>query len=199
MRDFRDVPQPDLARMKTSVPIVRCNRANKFKLGFLCLSDRPKGTEVHFAGRTVPCDGGENGCKWCKIGRRVSWVGYVAACDHLRTKQFLVEITPGAMADILPFFDRWGSLRGCWVQLTRPSARDTGRVVSDVQRNALGLAPADIPRPVDVRQTLRKIWGLDDGPGRNESESVRNQGTEQELDLRSQFPADRISSNGRAS
>lgn len=196
MTTFRDVPQPDLDRMRTNVPIVRCDRSNHFKLGFLCLSPKVVGTEVHFAGKTVPCLAPDEPCQWCEAGRRLAWVGYVSGTDQARTKNFLVEFTPGAMQDVAPFAERFHTLRGAWIQLTRPSRRDTGRVVAELQRNALGLAPSDLPRPCDVRSALEKIWGLSKANEQQESEAIRNQGIARDLKLPERYVPGKL--NGQA-
>lgn len=143
---------------KPTVPIVRCDQGNRYKLPFICVSNRHCGYETHFSGRTVPCPGAENGCRLCEQGRRIAWEGYVAATDPVhRTRQFLVVLTAGVMPDVLAWLEANKTLRGLYMQLSRPSCKPTGRCEILINRPP-GILPGDLPKPVDVDAALHRVW-----------------------------------------
>jgi len=154
---FRETDLPRSVE-KPTVPIVRCNSENRYKLPFYCLSHKWIGYETHYSGRTVPCPGEDRGCRLCKAGRRLSWEGYVAATDPVhRTRQFLVVLTPGIMSDVAAWLKANGTLRGLYFLITRPSCKPTGRCYASINRPP-GVLPADLPKTVDVRGALARIW-----------------------------------------
>jgi len=157
---IRFVPRPRTEEMQRNYPIIRCDRASKFKLAFYCLSNDVAGLEIHYAGKSVPCTSHLGDCKWCALGRQTRWVGYVPATDHARQRLFLAELTPGVMPVVETFLERFQTLRASYFTLSRPSMRDTGRIDLSIMPPTSGAAPGELPAPFDVSGILAKIFGV---------------------------------------
>lgn len=159
-KPLKNRPRPRVDATKVSYPIVRCNRRERFSVRCIVLSKDVFGVEVHFAGRSHVCTSHLGTCKHCEDGKPTRWVGYVAAISVDLNSRFLVELTPGVMPDLDRHLKQWKSLRGCWLGLTRPTQRDTGRLVVTVGPPFAGCTPEQLPAPFDLEQVLEKIYGV---------------------------------------
>lgn len=166
MQDFRPRPTTRPRSVaKPTTPIIRCDRGVHYKLNVVILSHDCYGHDVHFAGRTVPCPGADAGCQYCEANRPIRWVGYVAATNpDTRTRRFLVELTPGIMGDVDRYFDAYGTLRGSFLQLTRPSQHPTGRLAALIHPHR-GCNPSELPAAGDVESEVWRVWRGSVAPG----------------------------------
>jgi len=156
------IPRPTEREAKQNYAILRANREQKFRLRFFCLSDDILGLEIHYAGRSIPCTSYLGSCKWCDLGRAKRWVGYIPACCEKRQNLFLAEVTPGVVPAIDRYVQQFGSLRGAYITLSRPTMRDNGRLDAIIQPLGSTLAPGDLPLCFDAVPVLAKIFGIDD-------------------------------------
>lgn len=162
MTRSKNRPQYKTDEQRLNYPIVRCNRPERFKVAFYSLSTDVWGEEVHWGGKSHICTMPDKPCSRCDGGHKTRWYGYLAATNYDRTKLFIVELTPGIMPTVEAYFDRWGSLRGAYLTLTRPSHKDQGRLEIDILRNDVAVSPNDLPPAFDLQKVLHKIYGLAD-------------------------------------
>lgn len=136
----------------------------------IVLSDWLTGNELHwFNGRSFPHLA--NDCPACKAKRPKVWKGYLAVLDPKTRKTFILEVTPNCTEPLSAYKLTFGSLRGAALKLERSATKANGRVTANVtQANIGGL---ELPRPPDIRATLRHMWQTDHRPEDEKEETPR--------------------------
>ena len=159
---LKNRPAPAQDAPKPHFDVVRCNRTVGFVLPFLCISDRPFGINVHWSGRSVICPAPDRSCSLCTAGRALRWVGYLAGTSDDRTRQFLVEFTPGVVPAIDVHLKYWHSLRGWQMRFHRPSKKENGSLSLDFCTPEARLAPGDLPGEIDIAEVLQRVYRVNE-------------------------------------
>lgn len=152
--------EPDTEDAGSFVPIWSPKPGQTLRL--VCLSDVVTGVWTHFVDkRTRPCLGRKNGCLCSRmdLGRR--WKGYVAALEPERSRVVLAELTIGAYThafDLLRSVKE--TLRGRPIRLWRATGKENARVSVIFEEPRLEAMEHSLPPAPDVRECLRRIWGL---------------------------------------
>lgn len=107
---------------------------------------------------TVPCSKPKH-CIWCESGCNSRWKGFIAAMLS-KTRDFVVlQLTEGAAGQMLPFVERYGSLRGMQFVLKRGEEKVNAKVhVSFVQQCRADVVPPEFP----IMCSLARTWGVNE-------------------------------------
>lgn len=104
--------------------------------------------------RTQPC--GEESCKLCKEGQPRRWQCYFSIMGQASRRQIVVQLTPLAAQSLDEAIERYGSLRGLLINLTRANRRPNSRII--VETRALPMPDPNLPEGVDIKRYMELIW-----------------------------------------
>lgn len=172
-------PPPPPGTRGPSFDLVRCNKAERYCVDFISLSDQVTGFDVHWSHRkSHVCLAPFGNCELCDRGLSKRWVGYLAAMNSSKAKRFLVEFTALVMPGLTRMREQRGTLRGLAVRLTRPSHTPNGHLKIDFHGHGLDVPVGECPPPFDLELVLGKIYGLaidepvQEDPPANHAEAV---------------------------
>jgi hypothetical protein len=137
-------------------------------VGFI-VSVRPVTLWTHWDGSDrVRCGGSAETCLWCMASAAKRWSGYLACVSRQSTRQWLAELTYGAVrtSPSRELRDPGLPLRGLLLTLTRLGAKPNSPVSVSVEPSLRPLP--SLPDAVDVRGLLLARFRLADPPKRSE-------------------------------
>lgn len=143
-------------QQKHGFELLRCGPTT---LGpFAVLSKEPLAVEVHFwQGKSMPHL--TVNCPACAAKRPRRLRGYLAVWNEKHRTQYCLELTDGCIPRIQEHLDNFGTLRGAWIRLTRPSGKANGKLFVHIERSSL--SDALMPQPMNLRDYLIRIWQID--------------------------------------
>jgi hypothetical protein len=131
----------------------RCPGKGTFK--FLVLSSKPLMVGTHFVSRSgKPCRAVD--CPHCANHVEQRWNGYLAIAMLPNKVKCLVEYTEGSQAPLIEAFERFGTIRGLQVIMSRPRGRFNSPMLLQCpgrQENTF-----DLPEEPDVFAEMCRIW-----------------------------------------
>ncbi len=141
-----------------------CRAAAAVPLKLVLLSDDWFGIRLHYWNRrSRPCTGPAT-CPVCR--QQVSrWNGYLLAVRCSDESHVVWEFTPAIHDDLAAAREKYGTLRGLQVRITRKDKRENGRLQFSEYGQTPGLAT--LPPAQDIVPIIFRIWGLpcpDAGP-----------------------------------
>jgi hypothetical protein len=92
----------------------------------------------------------------CAKGVAPRWLGYIAVWSETRKSKYMLELTHSAAESIAAKAEEAGSLRGWMIRVKRDRAN------SELKAGVApsGLDAETIPASFDLREQLRRMWGL---------------------------------------
>jgi hypothetical protein len=98
------------------------------RTAIVILSDKYFACFTHFVeGRTIACTA--QGCKWCKLGKRVRWRYFIEVMTILTKRRGIVELGARAGKILEEALAKHGSLRGMMGLLERKGKGDNAQIV----------------------------------------------------------------------
>ncbi len=157
---FEGAAPPAKDDSRISIPIVRPEARNGYKVWAVILSDRVFGVMTHYQARTRPCGHPHHECRFCNAGMPKRWRGYVAAFETKSKAICLIELTPKAANELDEQTTQYTTLRGLVITLEREKPRMNAPCrVTDVE--ALKTSQVErIPDAFNVPDQLTRIWKM---------------------------------------
>jgi hypothetical protein len=144
---------------RSSVLWVECIRGNE-RQKFTVYSPVIFGVYQHWTGRrTVPCWENHELCQGGHRESTLKWRGYIHAWSYTRNSAVFVQLTGESIDCWWNQIARGVSLRGQQIYVVRSKA-DNGRLFVEVDKYSTRDANK-LPEPLDPRESLFKMWGLD--------------------------------------
>jgi len=155
--DWTDQPPTD--QPWQSVRLLRCPEAAA--LSGITLDYPMSGCPTHYAaGRTRPCQG--KTCKYCLDGHTARWHGYLPLYNPVTGRQIVLELTLAAASDYRRQISAYPSRAGHKLTVRRASKKPNARVLLSIEPAPPNGHP--LPDPINVRQYLEHMWGVDVDP-----------------------------------
>lgn len=157
---FEGAAPPTAESAKVSIPIIRPEAKNGFKLQVVFLSDRVFGVQTHYHGRTKPCGHPNYDCRYCNEGREKRWRGYAAVLDMKTRSIALLELTGSAATKLDEATQKFNTLRGVYANIDREKPRPNAKVLVRDVTVAGDEFRHTMPDAFDVKEQLTRIWKL---------------------------------------
>ena len=130
-------------------------------LNSLILSEDVVAAWTHYdGGRSRICLGAE--CQVCARNLAARWYGYLCIYSTASNKKGLLEITPRCAEALTAWHEVHRTLRGARISVWRDGPRINSQLSCSVAEG--GFSGTALPPPFDVRETLRRLWGLINKP-----------------------------------
>jgi len=137
----------------STIQLLRVPAATKL-LG-ITINRTLEGCITHWDGRrTSACPGDE--CPIHRAGHAGRWHAYVPIWGQTSGKIAVIQLTALAAGALQEEAQRWGTLRGLLIQISRVKPRDNARIVIEARK--LPTEPLDLPQPIDVQRFMDAIW-----------------------------------------
>ena len=133
-------------------------------LGVTFLDECWIGYPMHYVeeiNKNLPCTQNRD-CFMCRRGRVPRWSGYAAVHSANHRAEKILALTQWAAAQLLPYIERRGTLRGLVVDFQRRPAKQDGLAKRNdkVHVTVKGVKNAEIlPPAFNVLPSLEKMWG----------------------------------------
>lgn len=157
-----DDPPP----FKRVTPLRRVKGGEEVKV--TVLGEKVQGFWQHWLkGRAEPCLTDVKLCRWCLMNPpipRNKWSGFLCCWDMVKQEACFIELTRLARDRVKQLAVDRPHFRGMILQIGRERKANN----SPFTIILLGETPPHkiLPKPIDVRPTLERVWGLDpDGQG----------------------------------
>ena len=135
----------------------RCGAKEKLKM--IVLSEEPLMVATHFISRaSKPCR--TDDCAGCKAHLETRWNGYLAIALLPHKTKCLVEYTEGSQGGLFEAIDRFGSLRGTQLVMSRPRGLKNSPMLIQCVGRQENLF--DLPESPDVFLEMCRIWRVND-------------------------------------
>jgi len=145
--------RPNRATSQTTTPLHRSKPGRTIN-GIITSNDLV-GAYTHFwKGRTSLCTYPE--CEPCSVSRSARWYGYLHIWNPETNASGILEITPSCLPAIDDWLEKFGTLRGAKISVSRASHKINSRVVATLK--ATNFAIDRIPPCVDVISQLCRMW-----------------------------------------
>lgn len=127
-------------------------------------------THYH-ARRTIPCKGPAQ-CDLCATGHKWRLHAYVSAINLENLGHVIIEFPARQYDQLAEWYKRFGTIRGLYIESTRPNARPNGPINLVIKRPAS--PPPNLPDPLNLKLLLCKIWGVPYEPEPNYTPTTKN-------------------------
>lgn len=107
--------------------------------------------------RTIPCQG-PGKCDLCARGLRWRLHGYLSILNYDNLAHQILEVPARTYDTIAQWYKQFGTVRGLYIELSRPTQRPNGQIACVIKRPAS--QPPSLPDPLPVQWLLCKIWGV---------------------------------------
>jgi len=133
---------------------------NSARLLGIAINTLLQGRTTHWDGRrTGPCPG--TTCPMCRDGHIGRWHAYVPLFNQSSGKIFVVQLTALAAGALQEEAQRYKTLRGLLLQISRVKPRDNARIL--IEARALPVLPHDLPDPIDIPRFMASVWNSKPG------------------------------------
>jgi hypothetical protein len=141
---------------KSGFEILRCGATALGPL--LILSTEPMAVPLHFwQGKSFPHL--TQNCPACAAKRPSKMKLYVVVLDPKRNAQYVLEMTDGVTDRIREHLEQFGSLRGSYIRLSRPSGKANGKLFAQFDRS--NMSDHQLAKPIDLIDYLVRLWQID--------------------------------------
>lgn len=162
--DPNDVPKRDTAQL------VRTPHTGKLKA--IITSNKILAAPTHYySRRTVPC-GGPGNCPICEAGHKWRLHGYLSILNLDNLAHQILELPARSYDAIAAWYRQFSTVRGLYIELTRPSQRPNGQIQLIVRKPQT--IPETLPDPLPVQWLLCRIWGVTPPTDHPPKEQPRN-------------------------
>lgn len=148
--------EPPPRKEACNLEIIRTGSRGKF--GGYILSAKMFGLPIHFFGRSIPCTQRAD-CPICAKDNKSRWTAYLPVWIPGDIKPKLMELPTAAAEEVNEYQQKYATLRGKFIKLTRPRGKENSRIKVDISSPPLdGISLPPVPQ---VREALCLIWKLD--------------------------------------